>query len=120
MIADFGLSKEESLTTSNSKIHGMAAYIDPQCYLQDKYKRNKKSDIFSLGMILWEISSEREPFVGDGKYRIVLKISKGIREKRVDGTPKDYFKLYTKCWDQDPENRPNVEEVVKVLEVNQL
>ena len=65
LIADFGLSKEESLITSNSLVNGMPAYIDPQSYIRDRYKRNKKSDIFSFGMILWEISSEKEPFAGD-------------------------------------------------------
>src|ERR1051325_12224114 len=98
MIADFGLSKEEP-STSNSTIDGMPGYIDPQCHIQDKYKRSKKSDIFSFGMILWEISSEREPFIGDKDFQVVIKICNGIREVRVDGTPESYFRLYTKCWD---------------------
>jgi serine/threonine protein kinase len=115
LIADFGLSKVES-STSNSISNGMPAYIDPQYYMRDKYERNKKSDIFSLGMILWEISSEKEPFSGDNNYQIILKISNGVREKRVDGTPESYFKLYTECWDEDPEKRPNIDQVIDMLE----
>jgi serine/threonine protein kinase len=115
LIADFGLSKEESLITSNSLVNGMPAYIDPQSYMRDRYKRNKKSDIFSLGMILWEISSEKVPFAGYSYSQVVLKISKGIREERVDGTPDSYCELYTRCWDNDPEKRPNIEEVVEFL-----
>ena len=69
LIADFGISKEESSTTSNSLVKGTPAYIDPQCHIQDKYKRSKKSDIFSFGMILWEISSEKEPFIGDKDFQ---------------------------------------------------
>ena len=116
LIADFGISKEESLATSNSLLRGTPGYIDPQCHIQDKYIRNKKSDIFSFGMILWEISSEREPFVGDKDYQVVIKISRGAREERVDGTPESYFRLYTKCWDDEPNNRPDIEEVVETLE----
>src|ERR1044072_3905677 len=116
LIGDLGLSREESLTTSNSLQNGMPAYTDPQSYMQDRYKRNKKSDIFSFGMILWEISSEKEPFAGCSDFQIVCKISKGIREKRVDGTPESYFELYTECWDEDSEKRPNIEEVVEILE----
>ncbi|KAF0550658.1 kinase-like protein [Gigaspora margarita] len=50
-IADFGLSKRitEMSVTSNSIIHGMPAYIDPKCFIDPTYKRNKKSDIYSLG-----------------------------------------------------------------------
>jgi len=117
LIADFGLSKEESLITSNSLQNGMPAYTDPQSYMRDGYKRNKKSDIFSFGMILWEISSEKIPFAGCSYFQIVWKISRGIREERVDGTPDLYFKLYTKCWDEDPESRPDIEEVVETLEI---
>jgi serine/threonine protein kinase len=116
LIADFGLSKEESSVTSDSLLKGTPAYIDPQCHLQEKYKRNKKSDIFSFGMILWEISSQNEPFAGNRDFQITIGISKGLRERKVDGTPESYFKLYTECWDQDPEKRPNIEEVVEVLE----
>jgi serine/threonine protein kinase len=118
LIADFGLSKvskEESLTTSDSiNDKGMPAFIDPQCH-KNGYKRDKKSDIFSFGMILWEISSEKAPFANDGTFQIVFKYSEGIREKRVDGTPEPYFELYTKCWDNEPASRPNIDEVVEVL-----
>src|ERR1041384_7722688 len=116
LIGDLGLSREESLTTSNSLQNGMPAYTDPQSYMRDRYKRNKKSDIFSFGMILWEISSEKIPFAGYNYSQVVLKISKEIREEKADGTPDSYFKLYTKCWDNDPEKRPNIEEVVEILD----
>lgn len=116
LIADFGLSKEESSTSSNSSVKGTPAYIDPQCHIQDKYKRSKKSDIFSFGMILWELSSEKEPFAGEKDFQVVLRISQGIREKMVEGTPESYFKLYTECWNQDPEERPKIEGVVETLE----
>ncbi|RIB23443.1 kinase-like domain-containing protein [Gigaspora rosea] len=64
MIAGFSLSKQinETLMTSNSKVHGMAAYIDPQCFFDEKYRRDMKSDIYSFGVILWEISSGKPPF----------------------------------------------------------
>jgi serine/threonine protein kinase len=116
LIADFGLSKEESLITSNSLVNGSPAYIDPQSYMRDRYKQNKKSDIFSFGMILWEISSEKVSFAGYNYFQIVWKISKGVREKKVDGTPQPYFELYTKCWDNDPEKRPNIDQVIEILD----
>ncbi|PKK74273.1 kinase-like protein [Rhizophagus irregularis] len=93
LIADFGLSKEESSTSSNSSVKGTPAYI------------------FSFGMILWELSSEREPFAGEKDFQVVLKISQGIREKMVEGTPESYFRLYTECWNQEPEERPKIEDV---------
>ncbi|RIB06938.1 kinase-like domain-containing protein [Gigaspora rosea] len=65
-IADFGLSKQmnETSMTSTSNFHGMLEYMEPQCFnnINDVYKRDKRSDIYSFGVILWEISSGRPPF----------------------------------------------------------
>ncbi|KAF0420514.1 kinase-like protein [Gigaspora margarita] len=94
----------------------MPAYIDPQCLKEPKYKRNKKSDIYSFGFILWEISSGKTPFQS---YRSVdaihILIYQGKREIPVHGTPKQYCDLYTLCWDDDPQKRPKIEEVLEIL-----
>ncbi|KAF0496460.1 kinase-like protein [Gigaspora margarita] len=62
-ITDFGLSKQISETsmTSNSTAFGIPAYIEPQCFIQQGFKRDKRSNIYSFGVILWEISSGRPP-----------------------------------------------------------
>jgi hypothetical protein len=117
LIADFGLSKEESLMTSNSLLRGIPAYIDPQCHKKKGYKRFKASDIFSFGVLLWEISCGKVPFVGLSDFMIMSNLVNGVRERRVDFTPDEYFDLYTKCWDDVPEKRPNIEEIVRILEV---
>ncbi|RIB09066.1 kinase-like domain-containing protein, partial [Gigaspora rosea] len=74
LIADFGLSKDETSKTSNASVHGMQAYIDPQCFENITYKRSKKSDIYSFGVILWEISSGKPPFQSLNPYAIIIHI----------------------------------------------
>ncbi|CAI2163551.1 6853_t:CDS:2 [Funneliformis geosporum] len=39
----------------------------------------------------------------------------GKYEKAAPGTPDDYVNLYEKCWIHEPEQRPNIKEVLKVL-----
>ena len=58
---------------------------------------NKKSDVYSIGVLLWEISSGRPPFHLYGNYDIslVMRIVQGDRETIVPGTPTDYSNLYT-------------------------
>ncbi|KAF0400041.1 kinase-like protein [Gigaspora margarita] len=120
-ISDFGLSKlidETSRTskTSNSIVHGMAEYIEPQCFVNDKYKRNMKSDVYSLGVIFWEISSGRPPFHAfQSRDSLVIHIFKGNREEPIEGTPSQYIELYKKCWDNDPTNRPETKLVLNTL-----
>ncbi|RIB26292.1 hypothetical protein C2G38_2163676 [Gigaspora rosea] len=106
-ITDFGLSKQIDEITSNSNAHGMPAYVEPQCLVNDKYRRNMKSDVYSLGVILWEISSGRPPFPSfESVLSLAVYISKGNREEPIEDTPLQYIKLYKQCWDNDPADRP--------------
>ncbi|RIB00043.1 kinase-like domain-containing protein [Gigaspora rosea] len=117
LIADFGLSKDETSKPSSDSFNGMQAYIDPQCLENVSYKRSKKSDIYSFGVILWEISSGRPPFQSFAKipYGIIFHVSKGGREKPVEGTPDSYIQIYERCWNYDPNQRPELEEIQESL-----
>ncbi|RIB16311.1 kinase-like domain-containing protein [Gigaspora rosea] len=117
LIADFGLSKDETSKTSSASDYGMQAYIDPQCLKNESYKRNKKSDIYSFGIILWEISSGRPPFQSLPKtpYGIIIHVFEGGREKPVEGTPDSYIQIYERCWNYDPNQRPELEEIQECL-----
>ncbi|KAF0549286.1 kinase-like protein [Gigaspora margarita] len=117
LIADFGLSKQlnETLMTSNSTVYGMPAYIEPQCFLVENYRRDIKSDIYSFGVILWEISSGKPPFELNSIEYITGQIILGKRERPKNGTPSKYIELYNKCWDTHPLQRPKAESVFKTL-----
>src|SRR5438874_13123967 len=91
------------------------AYIDPQFFKDESFARNEKSDIYALGVLLWELSSGKPPFEKLEGYQILLGIKKGHREKQIDGTPTEYVKLYTDCWDENPEKRPTVKIVLETL-----
>jgi serine/threonine protein kinase len=77
---------------------GPIQYIDPQ-YLEiiSTMGKNKSSDIFSLGIILWEISSGNPPFEIESLSNVDLlnSIVKGKREMVIPGTPTKYKEIYT-------------------------
>ncbi|GBC05825.1 hypothetical protein RclHR1_06450003 [Rhizophagus clarus] len=117
LIAGFGLSKRlDEVTTGDigDKV-GMIQYIEPQCLKVVGYRKDKKSDIYSLGVLLWEISSGRHPFLQIDIYILQFHIVNGNREEPIEGTPSKYQKLYQKCWDVEPKSRPNIEEVNEIL-----
>ncbi|RIB27763.1 kinase-like domain-containing protein, partial [Gigaspora rosea] len=58
LIADFGLSKRTY--EKNNDNFGVSKYTDPQC-INGINKYDQKSDIYSLGIILWEISTGKPP-----------------------------------------------------------
>ena len=81
----------------------MLPYIDPRHFKRqtnnDNYKANKKSDVYSVGVILWEISSGQGPFKSYNKpYQkpaLMMEILNGKRETPIIGTPIDYINIYT-------------------------
>ncbi|RIA96983.1 kinase-like domain-containing protein [Glomus cerebriforme] len=129
-LTNFGLSRKMAEDTHYDDIFintlGIIPYMDPQSLysiykLQDEskpYELNKKSDIYSLGVILWQISSGYRPFYPEGiEYDIdlVKEIKKGQREEIIENTPIKYSNLYTACWDDNPDKRPNIYEVILSL-----
>ena len=76
-LADFGLSKRiEESSNLQSKLYGIVPYIDPKRFNRRRNKSSqtqtcplngKKSDVYSVGMILWEISSGKPPFYIKGE-----------------------------------------------------
>jgi len=119
LIADFGLSKQLVDVTSNSMANrtGIIEYIDPQCFKNIKYVRGKEADIYSLGILFWEITSGRPPFCDDTVDRIALEfhIRNGLREEPIEDTPLEYRQLYQKCWDDDQKKRPDIDKVHEIL-----
>ncbi|PKC66931.1 kinase-like protein [Rhizophagus irregularis] len=114
-LADFGLSKKTDESVI-SKLYGVIPYIDPKKFASDSYSRNKKSDIYSIGVLLWEISSCRPPFEGQyNQYGLVNQILQGLRETPIPNTPEDYKRIYTDCWEYEPDDRPDIREVVNRL-----
>ncbi|RIA96293.1 kinase-like domain-containing protein [Glomus cerebriforme] len=108
LIADFGLSKKLVEASSNSIANtlGIPQYTDPRCYGITKFKKDKKSDIYGLGVLLWEISSGFPPQRDN---------QRGDREDPIEGTPLKYLQLYQRCWDDDPKLRPDIEKVYEIL-----
>ncbi|GBB91177.1 hypothetical protein RclHR1_18310005 [Rhizophagus clarus] len=119
-LSDFGISKK--IDDPQSKSFGMIPYIDPKSFnLQEDnrlrtYLLNEKSDIYSVGILLWEISSGNPPFREENyDFSLMCKISQGLKETPIPDTPEDYVKIYTECWDNEPVNRPTINQVVDKL-----
>ena len=95
-MADFGLSRKIA-EASNSTRFGVIPYMDPKSLNDKRYKLNKKSDVYSIGVLMWQISSGRQPFYAEGTnydVKLSLDIINGIREKHIHGTPFEYGILY--------------------------
>ena len=87
----------------------------PEALLDSKY--TKESDVYSYGMVLWEIVSGQQPFQElQAPIKIMGRIIEGDRPAMPPNTHADYATLVKKCWDWQPQVRPSFEYVVKELE----
>ncbi|PKK64488.1 kinase-like protein [Rhizophagus irregularis] len=92
---------------SSKSVYGNLPYIAPEAINGREY--TFKSDIYSIVMLMWEISSGQPPFINHGHdYNLVMNITNGIRPKIVLGTPTEYKNLMKQCWDADPSKRPDI------------
>ncbi|KAG0372595.1 hypothetical protein BGX24_012831 [Mortierella sp. AD032] len=115
LITDFGLSRYLNKDHSNNGVRGVVPYISPERLKNAPF--DKSSDIYSLGVIMWELTSGYPPFDRDGEnFMLAFHITKGTREKVIPGTPAEYADLYQKCWDGEPSNRPPLTYILDTLD----
>ncbi|CAB4396088.1 unnamed protein product [Rhizophagus irregularis] len=89
-------------------------YTDPKMFKVNVTSQlDKKSDVYSVGVLLWEISSGKPPFGDDCSVELVIQIISGVREEVIPNTPTYYSELYTECWDDEPDKRPSMSDVAK-------
>ncbi|PKY44302.1 kinase-like protein [Rhizophagus irregularis] len=110
-LANLGLSKRIEEASDPQSI-GMIPYVDPKSFTRKRnrdneievYSLNKKSDVYSVGVLLWEISSGRPPFDNE-PYDIALamEIFSGRREIPVS------------CWDIEPDNRQTMRQITSSI-----
>jgi len=107
-IADFGLAKftEGKLELTNTMMTGTAAYMAPE--IAQSGKSTKRSDIYSLGIILFEMLTGKQPYQGKTPYKVLSAhlhqpIPK-IHELRPD-LPEVMQIVIDKALAKDPANR---------------
>merc|ERR1712154_155506 len=120
-VTDFGLSriKDQSTLTAGT---GTFQWMSPEIIQGKKY--DEKSDIYSLGVIFWEIKTGLLPFVSYRLNGIQASVAVVTQQKRPK-IDRQLFKnklLYSKwkdlivrMWSQSPAPRPNGKEVLNIL-----
>ena len=88
-------------------IYGNLPYVAPEVIAGRKY--TFASDIYSIGILMWEISSGQSPFMKyEHDYDLAINIINGIRPKIMPGIPSEYENLIKQCWDAEPLKRPDI------------
>ena len=94
-ITDLGLCGPVDEKSSN-KVYGIVSYVAPEL-LRGK-KNTKESDIYSVGMLMWEIFAGHPPFDDRAhNHRLIFDIcAEGLRPPILPEMPDDYFQMMQK------------------------
>ena len=92
--------------------------LDPEI---EDHHRTIYSDCYALGMVVYEVLSERVPFYRCGKMAISWKVLKGDRPERPQGAEgvwftDDLWEVLGHCWVPQPGDRPNIKDILECLE----
>jgi serine/threonine protein kinase len=116
-ISDMGLYGEAD-NTDKTNIYGVMPYVAPEVLRGNSY--TQAADIYSFGMVIYFILTGRQPFENCAHdHELALNICNGIRPE-IPEIPELksnlYIDLIKKCWDSNPNNRPNVELISIILD----
>ncbi|CAI2169403.1 19179_t:CDS:2 [Funneliformis geosporum] len=113
-ITDLGLCHPVDEHYNKSKVFGVLPYLSPEVLRGEQY--TKAADIYSLGIIMWEVTTGNKPFHDrPHDHDLASEICSGLRPKLMPGTPECYAQIMQRCWNADPLLRPTTEELLIVF-----
>jgi len=116
-VADFGLSRKiegSSYSTTTTEIP--FKWTAPECIKELKF--TIQGDVWSFGVVLWEMFEFGiEPYwdIGNSCQKILKFLIAGNRMKIPSNVPQAVGDLMTKCWNENPSNRPSFEIIHQCL-----
>ncbi|GES80138.1 kinase-like domain-containing protein [Rhizophagus clarus] len=113
-ISDLGFCGPTDI--SSKSIYGNLPYVAPEIINGKGYTFS--SDIYSIAMLMWEISSGFSPFINYkyDDYDLAMDIINGMRPEIASEVPLEYKRLMEQCWDADPLKRLNIQSLKKKIE----
>lgn len=114
-VCDFGLSRFKANTFISSKsVAGTPEWMAPE-FLRGE-PSNEKSDVFSFGVILWELVTMKQPWAELGPAQVVGAVAFQNRKLTIPQTTSPMLaSLIESCWADDPNERPSFASIVETL-----
>lgn len=98
-LTDFGLAsvRKNSTRSGASGMKGTPQWMAPEVVMGGK--SSEASDVYSLGVILWELATHRTPYADfDNAMQVMFQIAQGNKETISEDCSKDFQALILDCW----------------------
>eukprot|EP00002_Diphylleia_rotans_P039547 TRINITY_DN9193_c0_g2_i1.p1 TRINITY_DN9193_c0_g2~~TRINITY_DN9193_c0_g2_i1.p1 ORF type:complete len:2481 (-),score=465.82 TRINITY_DN9193_c0_g2_i1:92-7534(-) len=111
-ICDFGFARVKINHRTMTKC-GTATHQAPEVLQGEHY--DEKADVYSFGIVLWEIETRKNPYQGSDQMRVHLEVISGKRPPITRDMTEAFVSTMTKCWAADPSLRPTFPEIISLL-----
>jgi len=113
-VADFGLSRECLHAGAMTRV-GSVQWAAPEVLLGHSYSH--KCDLWSFGVVCWELLTARVPFDGMSQTAVATKVAmEGMRLPIPARAPLRLLRLIARCWSEDANVRPEFQALVVELQ----
>lgn len=117
-VADFGFARRVSDDSAYERSTGNPVpikWMAPEALAENKF--TSKSDVFSLGILMWEIVTlGGTPYENLTSPDVVKKVTSGGRLEKPAHCKEEFFDIMSQCWLHDPAKRPTFKEIALQLE----
>ena len=112
-LGDFGIAKGLQNTMDKAKtMVGTPYYLSPEIFENKPY--DSKSDIWSLGVLLYEMMALKMPFYASSLPMLSVRIMRGNYTPPPSIYSKELRDIVNKCLMIEPSNRPTIQEILKI------
>ncbi|WCJ42386.1 Protein kinase superfamily protein with octicosapeptide/Phox/Bem1p domain [Euphorbia peplus] len=115
-IGDLGLSKVKQQTLVSGGVRGTLPWMAPELLSGKSHMVTEKIDVYSFGIVMWELLTGEEPYAGLHCASIIGGIvNDSLRPTIPTWCDPEWKSLMASCWDSDPSVRPSFTEISKKL-----
>ena len=112
-VGDFGIAKGLQSTWEKAKTFvGTPYFLSPEIINNQPY--DNKSDIWALGVLLYELMTFQMPFNAVSLPLLSIKINRGVYKPPPSTYSSDIRNLLKKCLTVNPDKRPSIDEILKL------
>ena len=116
-LCDFGTARELSKTCRPTGQAGTFRWMAPEIAAAVEHTVNNKCDVFSYGMILYEIYALKIPFAEiQNDIQVCCRVMEGKRPPIPIKLPPFLLPLLQDCWSNEPKGRPSFERIVFTIQ----
>ncbi|KAJ3438533.1 hypothetical protein M0812_17724 [Anaeramoeba flamelloides] len=114
-ICDFGMARLKDDSVMLESFKGSPCWMAPEMLKRCKY--TEKVDIYSFGIVLWEVYTQKSPYRGfKNALSLILAVAYENHRPYCKQIEENWKKLMNDCWQSNPKLRPNFSEIIHSID----